>query len=393
MNYALPFQFMLFGFVAVFLFFNYSNQLTVQWGRYSPKVFKKKLFLTALIIRVIYMIFIYFYYLNMTGMPHMFHPGDELGYHRIAMLLRDEGWDTFNTYVQLYSLSDRGYFYWLGFLYSVFGNHVLVGRSVKCILDAFSCLLIYNLARRNFGEFTGRIAAVFYMLMPNMLYYCGITLKETEMIFLVMLFVERADLVMHSKKITVTALLLPGLIILVLFTFRTALAAVLVAALVAALIFSSGKQLELWKKILYTALFAVWMLMTVGVEIIQETEELWSGRSTNQAAGYEWRAERENGNTFAQYASASLFAPVIFTIPFSTMVTIPEQENQMMLHGGYFVKNIMSGFISLIFGMTHPQNSTGTISAISQRNPSTPFFAQNVNISYIRIQVSGIGEK
>jgi hypothetical protein len=125
-----------------------------------------------------------------------------------------------------------------------------------------------------------------------------------------------------------------------MFTFRTALAAVLVAALVAALVLSSGKQLELWKKVLYTAAFAIWMFMTVGVEMIQETQELWSSRAGTQSVGYEWRSET---NSFAKYASASVFAPLIFTIPFSTMVGVSGQENQMMLHGGNFIKNVMSG--------------------------------------------------
>lgn len=344
MSHVLPFVFMLFGIVFVFVFFNYSSKLSMQWHRFSPKVFKKKLFWTALIIRVVYVIFIYYFYMNMTGIPFMFHTADEMGYHMIAMLLRDEGWDVYNMYVNTYSLSDRGYFYWLGMIYFTTGNKVFIGRLVKCFLDAFACLLMYNMAKRNFGEFTGRMAAIFYLMMPNMWYYCGITLKEAEMAFLVILFAERADFVLHSKKITIVSLLLPGAIILALFTFRTALAAVLVAALVAAIIFSSGKQLELWKKVIYASIFGVWMIMTVGVEIIDETQQLWNGRTENQEAGYEWRAERKNGNTFAQYASASLFAPAIFTIPFSTMVTIPEQENQMMQNGAYFIKNIMSGF-------------------------------------------------
>ena len=57
----------------------------------------------------------------------------------------------------------------------------------------------------------------------------------------------------------------------------------------------------------------------------------------------EARANRAGGNQFAKYASASLFAPAIFTIPFSSMVYIPFQENQMMLNGGNFIKNVLSG--------------------------------------------------
>ena len=343
-SHVMPFQFILLGGVSLVLFFNYSTKLTMQWRRFSPKVFKKQLFKSALVIRLAYVIFIYFYYIEMTGMPHMYYPGDELMYHFCASLLREEGFETCREYINTYSLSDRGYFYWLSLIYGAFGNNVLAGRIVKCVLDAYSCVLMYNLTKRNFGEFTGRMAAVFYMLMFNTWYYCGITLKETEMVFLVLLYVERGDLVMRSKKITVKNLLLPGLIALVMFTFRTALAAVLIAAIVVAIVLSSGKQLELWKKVMYGSLFAVWMFMTVGAEIIEETEQLWTGRTGNQAVGYEWRAEREGGNSFAKYASATLFAPAIFTIPFSTMVAIPGQENQLMQHGGNFVKNIMSGF-------------------------------------------------
>jgi hypothetical protein len=83
----------------------------------------------------------------------------------------------------------------------------------------------------------------------------------------------------------------------------------------------------------------------IGNRIIGEFEEVWEGRVMNQRAGMEWRAEREGGNAFARYASKTVFAPLIFTIPFPTMVNTPGQENQQMLHGGNYVKNIMSGFV------------------------------------------------
>jgi hypothetical protein len=203
---------------------------------------------------------------------------------------------------------------------------------------------MYKLAKRNFGEDAVRITAIFCMLMPNMWYYCGVTLKETEMTFLTILFVERADMVLRSPKIKLTGMILPALCILVMFTFRTALAAVMFAALIGALILSSGKQLQTWKKVLYSSLFAVWMFMTVGAEMIQETQALWTTRAENQSTGYEWRAET---NSFAKYATASVFAPLIFTIPFSSMVATRGQENQMMMNGANFIKNIMSGLTIL----------------------------------------------
>lgn len=349
MNYVIPIQFMVFGLVSVIAFFHFSNKLTMSWQKQKPARFVRRLFVTALIIRVVYVVFIYFYYIEMTGLPHMYHPGDELFYEDVSDIAWYRGFAVFfQTYQDShFPLSDSGYFWWLAIEKMILGPHQLPYRIVKCVIDAFSCVLIYNLAKRNFGETTGRMAGIFCMLIPNTWYYCGLTLKETEMAFMTILFVERADLALRSKKITLGNLILPGIIVLVMFTFRTALAAVLVAALVGSIILSSGKQLELWKKILYTAAFAIWMFLTVGVEIVQETQQLWEGRTENQSLGYEGRSYVKNANSFVKYASASVFAPLIFTIPFSTMVNIQNQENQMMLNGANFTKNIMSGLTIL----------------------------------------------
>ena len=343
MSYAMPFQFMLFGMAAVLLFFPNITKLTMQWQRFSPHQFIKKVFTTALVIRVVYVVFIYFYYISMTGMPHMFHPGDELYYHNQALLWRDDGIEIFLEWNKGTEYSDMGYMWLLAFEYLLFGTNVIPSRLIKCLISAFSCVLMYHLAKRNFGEAVGRMTAIFCMLMPNMWYYCGLTLKETEMTFLTILFVERADAALKANKITIKELVFPLLIMVVMFMFRTALAAVLVAAFVAALIFSSKKQLKLGAKIAYTTLFVVWMFLTVGAQMIQESQQMWASRQELQEAGYQTRAEQEGGNSFAKYASASVFAPLIFTIPFSSMVDIPNQENQMMMNGANFIKNVMSG--------------------------------------------------
>ncbi len=344
-NYVMPFQFMLFGIVAVTAFFVFSNKLSMDWRRYKPETFYKKLFFISLIIRVVYVVFIYFYYIEMTGEPHAYHKGDEGAYQALGEVWRNYGFDRMKFEMGWMPLSDSGYSWWLGFEYLLLGTHVLTARLVKCVIDAFSCILIYNLAKRSFGEHVGRMAAIFCMLMPNMWYYCGVTLKETEMAFLVILFAERSDLVLRSPKIKVVDIIIPVVCILLMFSFRTALGGVMFASLAAGLIFTSSKQLQVWKKIMYSSVFAIWMFLTIGVEIVQETQQLWEGRTTNQAEGMEWRSQREGGNAFAKYASATLFAPAIFSIPFSSMVAIKNQENQMMLNGANFNKNIMSGFV------------------------------------------------
>ena len=345
-SHTLPFQYMLFGIVPVAIFFTYASQLTINWRRFSEGVFVKKLFITSLIFRVICVFFLYYYFLmENDGSPFKYGLGDDIFYYYMSKFWSELGFaENVRIMRESFDFSDRGYPLWLSFERLLFGDSVLPHRLIKCFIDSFSCVLIYQLAKRNFGESTGRVAAIFCMLIPNMWYYCGMTLKETEMTFLTILFVERADYALHSPKITFGNILLPGAVILIMFSFRTALAAVLLAAMTAALILSPGKQLQAWKKVVYTSLFVIWMFLTVGTEMIQETQALWAARTENQSVGYEWRAQT---NSFAKYATASVFAPLIFTIPFSSLVDIPGQENQMMMNGACFIKNIMSGFTLL----------------------------------------------
>jgi phosphoglycerol transferase MdoB-like AlkP superfamily enzyme len=66
--------------------------------------------------------------------------------------------------------------------------------------------------------------------------------------------------------------------------------------------------------------------------------------------------------SFAKYAGAAVFAPMIFTIPFPTMVETEGQETSRMLHGGMVTKGIMSFFcvlaiISLLFKVIPGKNN------------------------------------
>jgi hypothetical protein len=80
---------------------------------------------------------------------------------------------------------------------------------------------------------------------------------------------------------------------------------------------------------------------------------MWETGASEQQNNMEWRSIRSGAlsQRFAKYAGASVFAPMIFTLPFPTMTDTPNQENQKLIHGGNFVKNIVSYFtiMSLIF--------------------------------------------
>lgn len=348
MDYVLPFYLMLFGAVEVLSFFYFSNTLTKRWARLKPELFVKRLFWTALIIRLVYMIFIYFFYDAMTGQPFMFHSADEQFYFLVSKEWRELGFDVFRRELRYLPLSDSGEIVWNGLLCLVFGPYILTARIGHCFASTLTCVLIYRTAKRHFGESTARMAAVFCMLMPNLIYYCGIHLKEANMVFVVVLLVDSADALLNERKFNWMSFVLGLFAAFALFTFRTALGVVGLLSVVIALFLNKGRLATAWKRIgLAVLVVFVISITTIENRALNELSELWGSRSENQSVGMENRSQVEGGNVFAKYASGAVFAPAIFTIPFASMVYTQGQENQQMLNGGNFVKNILSGFVLL----------------------------------------------
>jgi len=337
-----------FGLVEVLSFFYFSNQLTRRWASFSEKKFTTKLFQTALVIRLIWVIFSYFFYINMTGKPFEFESADAASYHQQSLEIADmlHSGELNHFFIQMKGrYSDMGYALYLGFQYYITGNSIIIERLLKAFYGAYTCVLVYKLAKRSFGEETGRMAAVFCMLMPNLILYCGLHVKEVEMVLLTVWFIERADDLIRSKKFNIQtmapALLLAGS----LFFFRTVLGVTALFALFSTLMFTSTKILGIGKRMI----LIIWILGTIGYfvggSITAEVEDVWKTKDTNQEQSMQMRSTRINGNKFSKYIGGAIFAPMIFVIPFPTIIETPKQENQKIINGGNYIKNIMAFFV------------------------------------------------
>lgn len=336
-----------FGLAEVLGFFYFSNVLTRKWSIIPPKKFIKNLFQTALIIRLFWVVFSYLFYSAMTGMPFEFDAADAMGYHnealRLVTMIQDGNVQAYITSMNGH-YSDMGYPFYLGWQYWITGGSILIARIIKAFLSAYTCVLIYKLATRNFGEGVGRMAAIFCMLMPNLIYYTGLHLKETEMLFLTVAFMDRADAMFRNKNFNFAEIAPPVLLAGFLFFFRTVLGAAAFLSMFTTLLFTSTKVIGFGKRIL----LIVWMIVAVGFfiggTISTEVESVWADRANNQQSSMKMRATEKNGNKFAKYATGTVFAPIIFVIPFPTLVETPLQQNQKLINGGNFVKNIMAFF-------------------------------------------------
>ena len=247
-------------------------------------------------------------------------------------------------------IADMGYGVYLGFIYWLTDNSIIAARLMKCVWSSITVVLIYRLAKRNFGEQTARIAAIFCALWPNFWYYCSAHLKETEMVFLAVLFVEQSDQMLRSKQFTAWKVIPILLIAAAIFTVRTPLGLVAILALIFSVVMSSTRVVS-WGKRIVVGFMAIAL---IGIVAGNRIEERAMGLIEQVQGGYQegnmkWRSERKDAGgiqqRFAKYAGSAVFAPMIFTIPFPTMVRPYEgQEAQQLNHGGNFIKNILSGF-------------------------------------------------
>lgn len=373
-SYGLPWYYMLSGVVGVIAFFLYgstlSSEISVDKIR-KEKTFEKRIFTIAFIPRLIFLLLIYAVFQNSYGDAFGFENGDADFYNKlgtfVAGLIKNGNFNFYNEIAHFAGnddISDMGYGVYVGFVYWLTGSgnaanslflgdvpeastlSILTLRFLKCIISSFTAVLVYRLAKRNFGEQTGRIAAIFVALWPNFWYYCSAHLKEVEMVFLAVLFVEQADQMLRSRQFTAWKVIPVLLLGTAIFTFRTPLALVAFLSLIFSVVMSSSKVVS-WGKRIIVGILA---LLLIGVTVGNRLQERAMGlvekvQGDYQRGNMEWRGKRDNGNSLAKYAGASIFAPMIFTLPFPTMVRPYDgQEVQQLNNGGNFTKNIISFF-------------------------------------------------
>lgn len=363
--YSIPWYYMLSGIVSMLVFFLYGAKVvqdTAVEKIRKEKNFEKRIFLIAFIPRLLWMLLIYTIFMQNYGDAFGFENMDASYYNDlgqfVASLVSNGNFHFYDEIVKWGGnddIADMGYGVYVGFIYWLTGNSIIAVRLLKCIWSSITVVLLYRLAYRNFGPQIARIAAIFCALWTNFWYYCGVHLKETEMVFLAVLFVEQADQMLRSRQFTAWKVIPVLLIAAAIFTVRTPLGLVAILALIFSIVMSSTRVVS-WGKRIVVGFMALALIGIVAGNRIEERAIglIEQAQGDYQEGNMKWRSERKDasGNTqrFAKYAGSAVFAPMIFTIPFPSMVRpFDGQDVQQLLNGGNFVKNIISGFT--IFAM------------------------------------------
>lgn len=172
-------------------------------------------------------------------------------------------------------------------------------------------------------------------------------MKETEMVFISCTFICFFDKILYERDFSIRNITLVLMLGGILFTFRTALGLCAFGSVFVTLMFTPNKFVGVNKKIMVGVIILVAMVAVGGNKLIDDAKEIAeTASSSHQEVNMNWRARRDNGNQFAKYAGAAVFAPLIFTIPFPSMIyTFEGQEMQNQVNGGNYVKNVLSFFV------------------------------------------------
>lgn len=349
--------------VSVVLFFFAGDAMSRTWARTSEKRFLQHVFIAGLVVRLLWVLYCYFFF-NPDHYGVAYGEKADVEWYMpfgkaIAEWITGENRMAFEELRRIWgsNIDDVGYPFWLAMVNVLTGGEsdVFVPFLLKCVVSAYCAISIYRVAKRHYGEGVARMAAIFVCLNPNMIYWCGNMFKESEMVFLCCLCIDLVDKTLTSGNKLTFKSLLPGLLVgSSLFFFRASLAIVIFLAIGAHIVMASQRVMSTGKKILAGFMVAATLLIGIGDSLSSQAESLIErAQSDSQKTNMEWRSTRKDGgNSFAKYAGAAVFAPLIFTIPFPTFnVALESQLLQIQLSGGSYIKNIFSFFVIIVMFM------------------------------------------
>lgn len=361
-GYVPEFDLWIVAVISVVLFFYGGQAMSKSWSKTKSKAFVRKVFVAGFVIRLLWLLYVWFFF-------NMDHYGANYGEradvewympfaHDLAQWIGGSSKWSLSQIIEINgaAIDDVGYPMWLAIGYAIWGDwsDAFIPLLIKCIVSAYCAVCIYHIAQRHFGEGVARMAAIFVCVNPNMIYWCGNMFKETEMVFLCCLAVDNFDRVLMSGSKFTFKNLLPGMLAATaLMFFRSALGLVIFLSVFAHIVMASNRVMSVGKKVIAGVLVGSVLLVAMGDRIRTQSEQLLdTAQSDHQKVNMEWRSNRTGGNSFAKYASAAVFAPLIFTIPFPTFnAALDTQYLQMQLAGGSYIKNILSFFVLIVMFM------------------------------------------
>jgi hypothetical protein len=245
-DYMMPLPIIFIGVGIILFFYGALRWYTLLWRK--VKLFKTKLFFHSLFYRVIGVSCMYaltFLY-DPRSLPFEIAAADSWNYHYSGIIVADAIRDGKNIFTSLSFFwsneSDYGFSIVIGHLYSIFGKFPVVIKLFNAVIGSITVVRIYQITKIVYQEEQARIAGVIAMVMPPLLWFGGMFLKETTLMFLLINAAFFAMRITEQTKFRVYYIIVVLLHFGVLFYFRIVLAPILLAAILLQITFLKLKK-------------------------------------------------------------------------------------------------------------------------------------------------------
>lgn len=226
---SMPIGVLLFGVSIVLLFFLGLNYFSKEWVSIPYDRLEWRIFFICLIVRVVFIFYLYLltYWFDNDSFPFEIYAADSWVYHNVATDLMDAPFGDWLRILdeKMKSRSDFGYPFYQGIIYSIFGSHTFPVRIINAILGSLTVLMLSRIVKTSWGESHAKMTAIVGMLFPTLIWYCGIQLKETLMVFIVVVCFYLTWMARSKNKMTISLILMSFIFCFLLFFFRTFLGA------------------------------------------------------------------------------------------------------------------------------------------------------------------------
>jgi hypothetical protein len=191
----------------------------------KENLFVKKFFWMSLLFRFSSILILYLIGFYFTGTEFEVGASDSKKYHIIASSLVDYFKSGNNKILLLpIELDDYGFIIFNSLIYSIFNSSTIVIRIMNAFFGAFTVVYIYKYLKLIIEDIYARIASIIAMLFPIFLYFTGVHMKETFLLFCMILCLYYATLIFYSGRLSTKNLISLSLSIILLFLMRFSLA-------------------------------------------------------------------------------------------------------------------------------------------------------------------------
>ncbi|MFC0876127.1 hypothetical protein ACE01N_06015 [Saccharicrinis sp. FJH2] len=347
----MPMEAFLYLFILFFAFFYVLKKTLNLSEKLNWKDFLIRIFILSFITRIIFLVL-------QNGITYIYVPDylpfeldaiDTKHYHNVGLLIAERLKSGLNISARSIGVapSDYGFPLYLGMVYYVFGDAVFIGKLLNCVVGSFTVILLTVSVKRILTDEYARIVAYIAAFIPSSSWISSMYLKETVMVFIIILFFYSATNLTH-KKVNALNIGIAVLSVMALFFFRTFLGMLSITIFVT--YFTITSQRSFVRRIITVLIGgAFFYIVILNSSLLLEVEQTQSSAESQTQVNFFRRTVAKNNYNFS-FSQLPLIVSGAIIAPYPNFYDLDSDKHKASIRVVYRAANEMTRNILYFFG-------------------------------------------